>query len=225
MKLSIIIPTLNEAARIQHTLQSLQTLRGTYAEIILVDGGSNDNTLMLAQSLCDYTISSARGRAQQMNAGAAIATGDVLLFLHADTQLPTNALAILQQHEQSLSWGRFDIRLSGQHFLFRIIERMINSRSRLTGIATGDQAIFVTRELFFRSGAYPALPLMEDIALSRTLRQHNKPLCLRDTVISDSRYWETHGIIRTVCRMWYLRLAYFCGVSSEKLVRQYYRNT
>ena len=222
MKLSIIIPVLNEADEITACLAALQPLRRNGHEVIVVDGGSTDDTLALAEPLCDRCLVAERGRAAQMNAGAAQASGDILLFLHADTRLPDEVEQVLIRNaDEGWLWGRFDVRLSGRHLLLRVVEFMMNLRSRLTGIATGDQALFVSRDLFDRVGGFPAIPLMEDIALSKVLKQLRTPHCLRHRVATSSRRWEEKGILRTMITMWWLRLLYFLGASPVKLARRY----
>lgn len=223
---TIIVPALNEAGQIATTLRALQPFRAAGHSVIVVDGGSTDDTIALARPLADLLLESPRGRSRQMNAGAARANGDVLLFLHADTRLPHNAIEVLQQGlaQSALAWGRYDVRLSGKHFLLRIVERMMNWRSSLSGIATGDQAMFVRREAFQAVAGFPDMPLMEDIALSRILkRKYGPPLCLSVPVLTSSRRWEENGIGRTILLMWRLRLAYFLGASPERLARQYRR--
>ncbi len=221
---SIIIPTLNEAMQIEETLAPLQAWRKQGVEVIVTDGGSQDDTALLARPLADHVVASVRGRATQLNAGAAASSGRVLLFLHADTRLPGHGLHALlddmQRHGKS--WGRFDVHLSGKHILLRVVERMISLRSRVSGIATGDQAMFVTREAFELAGGFPPILLMEDIALSRSLKkQFGRPLCLTLPVVTSSRRWEKHGILRTILLMWWLRLAYWMGVSPARLARNY----
>ena len=176
MKLSIIIPALNEADNISQTLDSLQNLRKTGHEIIIVDGGSKDATCFIAKSKVDRLITCEPGRARQMNTGARLATGAILIFLHSDTTLPANIEDIFMKIGKKSYWGRFDIRLSGESTIFRLIEWMINTRSRFTGVATGDQAIFMTRELFQTAGGFPDIPLMEDIALSKRLKRISSPV-------------------------------------------------
>lgn len=217
--ISIIIPTLNEATRILPLLQDLTPLRQEGHEIILVDGGSTDATLALASPLVDLVIQTPPGRALQMNRGAEQAVGDMLWFLHADTRVPAEAGAKLLACRRG--WGRFDIRLSGQNWRFRVIERMMNLRSRLTGIATGDQGIFIRLRLFNEIGGYPEIPLMEDIALSKRLRKRSVPDCLNVRLTTASRRWERQGIVRTILLMWWLRLAYFLGVNPQRLAKQY----
>jgi rSAM/selenodomain-associated transferase 2 len=222
MRLSIIIPTLNEAAHIGATLQPLQDLRARGHEVILVDGGSQDETLSVAAAQVDLCLTAPTGRARQMNAGAALASGDILWFLHADTHVAAYSdRIILAACDAADSWGRFDVRLSGHQALLRLVEQLMNLRSRLTGIATGDQAMFVSRALFLRAGGFPAIPLMEDIELSKRLRRLGHPLCLRQRVVTSSRRWEQQGIMRTIGLMWYLRLAYFLGVPAERLAVRY----
>jgi rSAM/selenodomain-associated transferase 2 len=224
VRLAIIIPALDEAAGIAATLASLQLLRAAGHEVIVVDGGSRDGTPAAAQPLADRVLAAARGRASQMNAGADAATGDVLLFLHADTRLPPGAgRAVLDGLAAGgASWGRFDVRIEGRSPLLGPVAWLMNRRSRLTGIATGDQAIFVTRAAFAAVGGFPALPLMEDVELSARLRRRSPPLCLRDRVVTSGRRWESRGVVRTVVLMWWLRLRYFLGASPERLRRIYY---
>lgn len=222
MKLSVIIPVLNEAAVITCCLEPLQHLRERGHEIILADGGSEDATVEYASALVDRIVESERGRAVQMNSGAGQSTGELLLFLHADTRLPENVDQLLLEAVQSAkTWGRFDVRLSGKQALLRVIEWFINLRSRLTGIATGDQAMFVTRELFDRINGFPQIALMEDVAISKELRRWGKPVCLRQRVITSSRRWEQNGIIRTIFKMWGLRLRYALGADPDKLAGEY----
>lgn len=222
-RISIIIPALNEAAGIAETLRPLQPLRARGHEVIVVDGGSADGTVAIARPLADRVIASRPGRARQQNAGAEAAGGDVLLFLHADTQLPPDADALVTGGltRSGCGWGRFDVRLSGRRPLLRVVERMMNLRSRLTGIATGDQAIFVRRDGFRRAGGFPHIPLMEDVALCRTLRRTGPPLCLRQRVLTSSRRWEQRGILRTILLMWRLRAAYALGADPARLARRY----
>ena len=225
MKISIIIPVLNDELALSETLSHLQSFRLHGHEIIVVDGGSRDNTLVFAYDAADTVIVSRPGRALQMNSGATVATGQLLLFLHSDTQLPENAETILLSLAENNTgrnlWGRFDIRLSGSRFVFRLIEALVNLRSRLSSIATGDQAIFITPTLFERSGGFPEIALMEDVELSKRLVKITPPVCLRDKVITSSRRWETRGVVRTVLLMWRLRLLYFFGVSPDRLKRMY----
>lgn len=222
-RLSVIVPVLNEEVVIEATLASLQSLRDQGAELILVDGGSSDATVWLANPFVDQKIDSARGRANQMNAGAAAARAEVLLFLHADTRLPAGALdAILNGLATSAkSWGRFDVIIEGQPFMLRVIASMMNWRSRMTGIATGDQAIFVRRTDFLAVGGFPAQALMEDITISSKLAKRSAPLCLRQKVTTSGRRWSSGGVWRTIAMMWRLRLLYWLGVPAEHLVKEY----
>ena len=201
----------------------MQALRGRGVEIVVVDGGSRDETRSVARPLCDRVIESQRGRARQMNAGAGAADGRVLLFLHADTRLPSgwNEMVLDALVRREREWGRFDVRLDGAHPMLRVVERAMNLRSRLSGIATGDQAIFVTRAAFRAVGAFPDIALMEDIALSRALRSRSRPVCLHATAVTSSRRWERNGIVRTIVLMWRLRLAYALGADPETLSRLY----
>ena len=222
--LSIVIPTLDEAAGIVALLEPLQALRARGIEIVLADGGSRDGTVAAATPLVDRVIAARRGRASQMNSGAAVAAGDVLLFLHADCTLPEyadhsilNGLAVSRRR-----WGRFDVALSGAAIMLRIVERAMNLRSRMTGICTGDQALFVERTLFEASGGFPDIELMEDVAISRKLRKSGPPLCLSVTLVTSSRRWEKNGIWRTIVLMWRLRLAYFLGSEPRRLAELYH---
>jgi len=218
-RLSIIIPCLNEAATVGPLLHSLQPLRAEGHEVILVDGGSKDDTQIIAAPWVDDLLVTEAGRAQQMNRGAPVAKGDVLWFLHADTALPDGAAQAVI--ESDMVWGRFDVRLSGAHPLLRLVSFMMNLRSRLTGIATGDQGIFVSREIFEQVGGFDEIPLMEDIVLSRSLKRLCRPLCLHQQLVTSSRRWESRGILRTILLMWWLRLAFALGVSPQRLVRMY----
>jgi len=220
MKYSIIIPTLNEALDIVNCLNALQTLREN-CEIVLVDGGSIDDTQMLAQPLVDKLISTGKGRAIQMNAGAESAIGEVLIFLHADTFLPQNALDYITQAVHSNPWGRFDVTLCGSHHMLTVVAFFMNWRSRLTGVATGDQAIFVNKSLFEFVGHYPTIALMEDIALSKKLKKISPPACLKTKVISSGRRWEKFGVLKTILLMWSLRLRYCFGVDTQTLAYLY----
>jgi len=221
--LSIIVPVLDEEAGIASTLQALEPLRARGVEVIVVDGASRDRTVAIATPLCTKLIAASRGRASQMNAGAAAARGQVLLFLHADTRLPESAdrLVLEGLAASRRAWGRFDVRIEGDHPLFPVIAAMMNLRSRLTGIATGDQAIFVLRDTFAAVGGFPAIPLMEDIALSRRLKRLGQPLCLAARASTSGRRWEKHGVVRTVLLMWRLRLAFFFGAEPATLARIY----
>ncbi|HEU4661889.1 MAG TPA: TIGR04283 family arsenosugar biosynthesis glycosyltransferase [Pseudolabrys sp.] len=222
MKLSIIMPALNEAEGIEAALRALAPLQGRGAEIIVVDGGSSDGTPGLAGALADRVITASRGRATQMNAGAEIATGDVFLFLHADTRLPENADNLIRDGiaRPGHVWGRFDVRIDGSGVL-KLVGTMMNWRSRLTGIATGDQAMFMTRKAFDAVGGFPPIALMEDIAMSRALKRISAPLCLHASVLTSGRRWKTQGILTTVVLMWRLRLSYFFGADPAKLARAY----
>jgi rSAM/selenodomain-associated transferase 2 len=221
MKFSIIIPTFNESATIQSCLLALQSLRD-HAEIIVVDGDSNDNTIEIATAYADKILSSERGRAKQMNHGAAQATGDILLFLHADTELPEHALSLIaQQLTTQQPWGRFDIELCGESIMFKVIAFMMNWRSRLTGIATGDQVLFISKTVFNAVGGYPDIALMEDIALSGALKKISPPVCLTAKVKSSARRWQHDGIYKTILLMWSLRLRYWLGQDPQYLAELY----
>jgi rSAM/selenodomain-associated transferase 2 len=222
-KLSIIVPVLNEGESIVDALDALADLRALGVEVIVVDGGSRDATVQGARARADHVISAPRGRALQMNAGARRACGDVLLFLHADTRLPADADHIVLDGlaRSGRAWGRFDVRIDGENRLLLAVAWLMNFRSRLTGIATGDQAIFVRRDAFHAVGAFPAIPLMEDIALSKRLKRVSRPLCLRAHAVTSGRRWDKNGVVRTVLLMWRLRLAYFFGADPKALARRY----
>ena len=207
------MPVLNEAPGIRAALEALAPLRVRGHEVIVADGGSSDGTPALAAGLCDRMVSAPRGRALQMNAGAQVATGDVLVFLHADTLLP------LQFDIPQCRWGRFDVKIEGRHPLLTVVAWAMNLRSRLTGIATGDQAMFVRRDAF---PGFPAIALMEDIALSKAMKRRARPACLREKVVTSGRRWESRGVLRTIALMWKLRLLYFFGARPEELARRYY---
>ena len=220
MKLSIIIPVYNEANQIKPCLSNLEYLKQEGHEIIVVDGGSDDATIELAKPICDTVIQSPKSRSVQMNTGAYHASGDYLLFLHVDTVLPDNVTELFQKIDKS-HWGRFDITLSGKHFMFRVIEFCMNLRSRLTGIATGDQVMFIDKKLFMQLNGYPEIALMEDIALSKLLLACSQPICFKEKVVSSSRRWEKHGIVNTILKMWTLRILYFFNVDTNKLAKMY----
>ena len=220
--LSVIVPVWMEAASVVDTLQALQPLRARGHEVIVADAGSNDGTAELARPLCDRVVISAKGRAVQMNAGAAVAKGDLLLFLHADTRLPEDALHHLTGFFRSgRAWGRFDVRLSGQRPRFRVIAWFMNHRSRLTGICTGDQALFVRRGVFEALAGFHPMPLMEDVEFSRRLCLVSRPFCIASPVVTDSRRWQKHGAWRTIWLMWQLRWRYWRGESPERLAQLY----
>ena len=221
--LSIIIPTLNEADGIVDALNALSRLRADGVEVIVADGGSQDRTAELVRSRCDKLVEAPRGRGAQMNAGAQVATGDVLLFLHADTRLPEGADRLVGEGlaTSARAWGWFDVAITGRSFLLPVIACLMNWRSRLTGIATGDQAIFVERRAFAQVGGFPDVPLMEDIIASRQLRQIPAPLCLSARVVTSGRRWDERGPLRTILLMWRLRAAHFLGADPHTLARAY----
>jgi rSAM/selenodomain-associated transferase 2 len=222
-KLSIIIPVLNEGDGIAAALDALAHLRAVGTEVIVVDGGSRDATVERAQRRADRVVLAARGRALQMNAGAERASGDVLLFLHADTRLPAEAdRVVLDGLDQSRRvWGRFDVKIDGRSRLLPVVAWLMGLRSRLTGIATGDQAIFLRRDAFQAVGGFPAVALMEDIAICKRLKRLGRPLCLRACVTTSGRRWEKNGVLSTILLMWRLRFAYFLGADPKQLARRY----
>ncbi|MEO7105315.1 MAG: TIGR04283 family arsenosugar biosynthesis glycosyltransferase [Rhodoferax sp.] len=237
--LSIIMPVRNESQRIDAALQALKPLRLRGVQVVVVDGGSTDGTLALARqalgldtkpnhtgidtSAGSQALGSAPGRALQMNTGALQAMAPTLLFLHADTQLPPDADALVAQALAGSArvWGRFDVHIAGQHWMLRVIAACMNIRSRCTGIATGDQALFMTRAAFDAVGGFPDQPLMEDIEMSSRLGHLSRPICLRTKVITSGRRWETCGVWRTVLLMWRLRFAYWRGAAPDRLARLY----
>jgi rSAM/selenodomain-associated transferase 2 len=219
-RLSVVVPALNEALGIRAVLEALAPLRARGHEVIVVDGGSSDGTPELARGLCDRVLSAPRGRALQMNAGAAAATGDALVFLHADTRLPQGADELIFQSLRLSPWGRFDVEIDARHPLLRIVACTMNLRSRLTGIATGDQAIFVRREAF---PGFPEIQLMEDVAFCKAMKRFGPPACRRERVVTSGRRWESRGVLRTIVLMWRLRLMYFLGARPERLARIYRR--
>ena len=223
--LCIVVPVLDEAATLAERLQLLAPLRRRGARVVVVDGGSQDDTLAIAREhadLADLVLLAPRGRAAQMNAGVAACPADVLLFLHADTVLPADADQLVRRATLGpFAWGRFDVRIDSPRPLLRAVAALMNLRSRWSGIATGDQAIFVRHDLFQRVGGFPDLPLMEDIAICRLLSRQGRPACLRERVTTSARRWERHGVWRTIFLMWRLRAAYFLGADPRELAIQY----
>ena len=212
------MPVLNEAAGIRAALEALAPLRARGHEVIVADGGSDDGTPELARPLCDRLVDAPRGRALQMNAGALAAQAEVLVFLHADTCLPPDASEVIAQAMQTHAWGRFDVDIEGSHPLLKLVAWSMNLRSRLTGIATGDQAIFVRRDAF---AGFEEIPLMEDIAFSKAMKRRGRPACLRQRVRTSGRRWEARGVLRTIALMWRLRLAYALGADPARLAEKY----
>lgn len=238
--LSIVIPLLNEADNLPKLMGHLTHLNPAPYQVILVDGGSTDNSVAIAKELIEGLIDSSpsvisgqvidwqitestAGRALQMNAGAELATGDVLLFLHADTQLPNYTIADITSAVRHAAWGRFDVRLDSSAWMLKVVSQMINWRSRFSGIATGDQAIFIKKPLFEQMGGYPQQPLMEDIELCKRLKAVGKPACLRSKVITSARRWQQYGTWRTIGLMWHLRFDYWRGVSADIIKQRYYK--
>jgi rSAM/selenodomain-associated transferase 2 len=225
MKLSVVMPVLNEADGIEEALGALAPLRARGVEVVVADGGSSDATVALSRPLADIVIAAPRGRGTQMNAGAAASGGEVLLFLHADTRLPPEADALIRDGFARSGctpgpfWGRFDVRIAGAHPLFPVISAAMNLRSRITGIATGDQAIFMSRAAF--GPGFPDIALMEDIAMTKRLKRNGRPLCIAAPAVTAGRRWEKHGVVRMILLMWWLRLAYFLGANPTWLARSY----
>ena len=227
MQLSIIIPVFNEARELPDLLEHLAPLCACGTEVIVVDGGSDDSSQQIASRAGVQVISTERSRARQMNTGASAAHGDVLLFLHADTTLPLCADQAIEAairhsgraHEQV--WGHFDVRIKSHSFMLRVVARLMNWRSRLSGIATGDQAMFVSSCAFEAVGGFPDQPLMEDIELSKRLLALSRPICLADRVVTSGRRWETHGVWKMIWLMWRLRWSYWRGVPASELAKSY----
>jgi rSAM/selenodomain-associated transferase 2 len=221
MRISVIIPVLNEARTLASTVAALRPLKPD--ELLIVDGGSTDGTKEICKQLQERVISSERGRAGQMNVGAKHARGDVLLFLHADTRLPASALEDIQGAltDSRCIAGRCDVELDGHHWMLKIVSRMISLRSRLTKIGTGDQALFIRRQVFEAVGGYPDIPLMEDIALARALKRMGKIACVKSRVVTSARRWENEGVWKTIVKMWLLKSLYLLGVSPLRLKRYY----
>ena len=221
MQISVIVPVLNEEKTIASALEALRPL--ATEEVIVVDGGSSDCTRELAAQTQAVVLSSSRGRAEQMNQGARVAKGNVLLFLHADTRLPSSAMGdiLAALKDPMCVGGRFDVRLDRRGWIFTLIGALINMRSRLTSVATGDQAIFVRRKIFEEVGGFPEIPLMEDIAFSRVLKIKGRMACLRSQVVTSARRWEKEGVWRTILKMWALRLLFLAGISPFHLKRFY----
>jgi len=220
--LCIVVPVLNEAQSLAPRLLELQKFRRRGAHLVVVDGGSDDDTLAIARTHADLAFVAPRGRAAQMNAGAAACPADVLLFVHADTRLPDDADTLVAGAvRKRRAWGRFDVRIDSPRLALQLVQGAMNLRSRWTGIATGDQAMFVRHDLFRAVGGFPDIPLMEDIAISRMLLRHGPPACLREYVITSARRWEHHGVLRTILLMWRLRAAYFLGADPARLALKY----
>jgi rSAM/selenodomain-associated transferase 2 len=218
VNLSIVVPAYNEAAVIGETLRSLAPLRARGHEVIVADGGSEDATREVAAPFADRVLLAPRGRARQMNAGAKAASGEALVFLHADSRLPGNADQLILQSLRESLWGRFDVAIEGRSMLLPTIAFLMNLRSRVTGIATGDQAIFVRRGAFH---GFPEIALMEDVAFSKAMKRHSPPACLRAKAATSGRRWDDQGVLRTMLLMWRLRLAYFFGAAPDDLARRY----
>ena len=225
MVLAVVIPVLNEATSIESTLARLQPMRARGTRVIVVDGGSADASAVIAEPYVDRVLHSARGRAQQMNAGAKAAIhdgADVLLFVHADSELPDSADHLIDTALQTTgrAWGRFDIRIDGPPTL-RVVAAMMNLRSRLTGICTGDQAIFVTRPAFERLSGFAPIALMEDIEFSKRAKRLSRPAAVTSRVVTSGRRWQRHGTWRTIVLMWRFRAAYFLGADPQRLAQRY----
>src|SRR5262245_10164047 len=222
-RLSIIMPVLDEGEAFGKTLDALAELRALGVDIVVVDGGSRDATVQRARMRVDRVVLGLRGRAMQMNEGAAKAAGDVLLFLHSDTRLPPEAdhLVLDGLARSGLAWGRFDVTIEGRHPLLKLAGWLMNLGSRLTGIATGEQAMFVEKDAFVAAGGFPPIALMEDVALCKRLKRVSKPLYLRQRAVTSGRRFEQDGVLRTILMMWRLRLAFHFGADPAELARRY----
>lgn len=220
-QISIVIPVLNEAGQLPAKLQALQGLRDR-CQLVLVDGGSTDDSSSIATPWADKVVHSPRGRALQMNAGALQADAEILLFLHADTVLPDDAVSlIIQAMAEGFHWGRFDVAFDNAKPIFKLIAFMMNQRSRLTSIATGDQGLFMSRQAFDAVSGFPQIALMEDIAISSQLKKLGKPCSLKAKVLTSARRWQQHRLFKTILLMWWLRLAYFFGADPNDLAMCY----
>ena len=226
MRLAVVVPVFNEASAIESTLARLSRLRARGVRVIVVDGGSTDATTTLAKRHADQVMQSDRGRAQQMNAGARVAIesgAEVLLFVHADSELPHSADRLIDTalHTSGRAWGRFDVRIDGAAPMLTIVSAMMNWRSRLTGICTGDQAIFVRRSAFEQLSGFAPIALMEDIEFSKRAKHISPPVAISTRVVTSGRRWQRHGIWRTIVLMWRFRLAYFLGANPQRLAQRY----
>lgn len=213
---------LNEEGAIAATLDAIRT-GAPAAEVIVVDGGSTDRSVEVARSRCDHLIAGPRGRARQMNAGAALASGDVVVFVHADTIVPTTFAADIELalDDSRIAGGRFDIAFDVRSPALDVVATMISTRSRLMRSATGDQAIFVRRGVFDHLGGYADIELCEDVDFIRRMRRVGRLACLRTAVITSSRRWRRHGVVRTIVRMWIVKSLFLAGVSAQWLKRHY----
>lgn len=220
-RLSIIVPVLNDAAALSSLLVSLQQVRDS-AEIIVVDGGSSDASCSIAERYAHRLLRTAPGRANQMQAGAQVATGNWLWFVHADSVLSPSLLVEMQQLPGHFQWGRCDVQFDDPRRVFRVIAFFMNWRSRLTGICTGDQGMFVRRELFSEIAGFASLPLMEDVELSARLKKRAPVRRPATPLVTSARRWQSQGVLRTILLMWWLRLQFFLGVPAASLHRRYY---
>ncbi len=223
-KLSIIIPVLDESLFFTKQQLYVEALLQQGHEIIVVDGGSTDNSVLAAEKLGCKCINTKASRGYQLHVGANASTYETLVFLHADTLLPLTATNSINTALDNLnaSWGRFNVMFTNKKLIFRVIAWLMNKRSCITGIVTGDQTLFIKRKTYFDCGGFADIPIMEDIEFSKRLKKHSPPICLSENVITSSRKWEQQGVIKTIMLMWRLRLSYFFGASTEKLARQYY---
>ncbi len=221
--LSIIVPVLNQSRTMIDTMSALKPFRQRGAEIIVVDGGSDDDTAVLAHPFADRVVKGPRGRAAQMNEGAKVASGFIFLFLPTDTTLPADAdtQVMIGRARDTSVWGRFDMRLTGRHPLLPIVARLLNRRSRSSGIASCEQAIFVQRETFFRIGGFTDIPVMEDVEISKRLRAISPPICVTSRVTVPAKRFDRDGLWTTLRTMWIMRLRYRMGMKPEEILKRY----
>lgn len=222
VKLSIIIPVLNEGDALTPFLKALILLKSQGVELIGVDGGSTDNSFELLSTYCDTSIQSSAGRSTQMNAGALKAKGHTLLFLHADTYLPSTALTDIEHALSQNNWGRFNVQFEPNNLLLRITAYLMHHRSKFTHVCTGDQALFFKKKFFNQLNGFADIPLMEDVDISKRARKLSPLYALTSKVTTSSRRWQKHGTLKTILLMWWLRWLYFIGVEPCTLHKKYY---